>query len=78
MIVKILDSEKKIFNGNAVKVVLPTLDGEICILPNHIAIVTLLRNGCIKIFESEYSPPELIKVSGGICSFSDNVATFIL
>ena len=78
MKVKVLELEKKLFDGEASKVLVPAVDGEICLLPNHISIVTSLTVGRICVFRPDSDRPISIEVKGGICSFSDNKAVFIL
>ncbi len=76
--VKVLQLEKKLFDGEASKVVLPSINGEMCILPNHISIITSLKIGVIKIYRDDIEKPVFIDVDSGVCSFSNNSAVFIL
>ncbi|MDR1334695.1 MAG: F0F1 ATP synthase subunit epsilon [Holosporaceae bacterium] len=76
--VKVLNLKEKLFDGEATKVLLPAIDGEMCILPHHVSIMTVLVPGTIKIFRAVSDRIISIKVTGGICSFSDNSAVFIL
>lgn len=78
MKVKVLELEKKLFDGEASKVLVPAVEGEMCLLPNHISIVTSLTIGRICIFRPDSDRPISIDVKGGICSFSGNNAVFIL
>lgn len=75
---KVLELEKKIFDGDVTKVVVPAAEGEMCILPNHISIMTFLKKGTIKIFRVDGNRPLLFEISGGFFSFSNNQAIFIL
>jgi F-type H+-transporting ATPase subunit epsilon len=75
---KVLKLDKKLFDGKITKVVLPAVNGEMCILRNHMSIVTTLRKGDIKIFKPDGERPTIIEVDSGFCSFSDNNAVFIL
>lgn len=70
--------EQKLFDGHAVKMVLPSVDGEMCILSNHISIITLLKKGMIKIFKQGVERPVIIDTNAGICSFFNNTATVLL
>ena len=69
---------KRIFKGEAEKVVLPARDGEMCLLQNHESIITTLRKGIIKVFKPSSEYPVIVELGGGICSFSDNKATVII
>ena len=75
---KVLELEKKLFDGDVTKVVVPAAEGEMCLLPNHISIMTFLKKGTIKIFRVDSDRPLLFEVTGGICSFADNQAIFVL
>ena len=75
---KVLELEKRIFDDDATKIVVPAAEGEMCILPNHISVMTFLRKGFIKIFRPEGERPFVVNITGGICSFADNEAVFIL
>jgi F0F1-type ATP synthase epsilon subunit len=75
---KVLKLDKKLFDGKATKVVIPAIDGEMCILQNHISIITPLKKGHIKIFKPDSERPTIIETDQGFCSFSDNKAVLIL
>jgi F-type H+-transporting ATPase subunit epsilon len=75
---KVLKLEKKLFDGKAARVVLPAANGEMCILPNHMSIITSLKKGSIRIFKTDSECPTIIEIDGGICSFFNNEAVFIL
>lgn len=78
MKVKVLELEKKIFDEEASKIIVPATEGEMCILPNHISIITSLKKGVIKIYRDGIERPVSVSVNSGICSFSNNSAVFIL
>lgn len=78
MKVKVLDREKKLFDGDADKVVLPAVQGEMCILPHHMSIITPMVAGKLKIFRSGVERPLSIPIDSGVCSFSDGKAVFVL
>ena len=46
---EIISPEKIIFSGNATMVTLPSYEGDMGILKNHISIITFLRPGIIKV-----------------------------
>ncbi|MDR1236385.1 MAG: F0F1 ATP synthase subunit epsilon [Holosporaceae bacterium] len=78
MIAKILKLDKKLFDGEAREVVLPAVEGEMCLLPNHISSVVMLKKGEIKVFKPTGEYPAVFEISGGVCSFFDNKAVFIV
>ena len=78
MKVKVLELEKKLFDGDASKVVVPAIEGEMCLLPNHVSIITCLRKGIIKIYRNEIERPVSISINSGVCSFFNNSAVFIV
>lgn len=57
---KILKLDGIKFEGKVPEVSLPSKDGEITILPNHIPLITILKKGNIKIKGQE------ITVEGGV------------
>lgn len=75
---KILKLEKKLFDGEIAKVVLPAINGEMCLLPHHISIITILKKGAIKVFKPHNDHPVIIEIDGGLCSFSNNNAVLIV
>lgn len=75
---KVLELEKTLFDGDTVKVIVPAEEGEMCILPGHISIFTSMKKGNIKIFRPGIDKPVSISIETGICSFSDDLAIFIL
>jgi F0F1-type ATP synthase epsilon subunit len=75
---KVLKLGEKLFDGKAIRIVLPAVNGEMCLLPRHISIITPLKKGIIKIFKPDSERPILIEINEGICSFSNNEAVFIL
>ena len=50
---EIISPEKIIFSGEAKMVTLPSYEGDMSILKNHISIITFLRPGIIKVEKSE-------------------------
>ncbi len=48
MILEIITPEKKVYSSEVTEVVLPTLDGEVDILPGHQPLLTLLEPGEIQ------------------------------
>lgn len=61
---KIVTPERVVFEDTVDAVVLPTVEGEITILPHHIPLVTLLRAGEVRIKKGTDEIP--LAVSGGV------------
>ena len=79
MQVKVIKLDKVLFSGEAVKVVLPSKQfGEMCLLPHHISIVTLMGEGKIKIFATEDTISQEMQINGGVCSLSNGIASLML
>ena len=49
LLIEIVTPEKKVYSGNADSVVLPTVEGEIGVLPGHIPILTMLDPGELEV-----------------------------
>ncbi|MDR2107045.1 MAG: F0F1 ATP synthase subunit epsilon [Holosporaceae bacterium] len=75
---KILTPEEKLFDGEVGRVILPAVEGEMCLLPKHISLITILKKGLIRIFKPGSEHPIIIKSDGGICSFFSDNAVIIL
>ena len=50
---QIISPEKVIFSGDTKMVVLPSYEGDMSILKNHISIITFLRPGMIRVQKKE-------------------------
>lgn len=61
---KIVTPERVVFEDKVDSVSMPTAEGEITVLPNHIPLVSLLRAGVLKIKKAGEEIP--LAVSGGI------------
>ena len=69
--VQIISPEKIIFSDNAIEVTLPSYEGEMGILKNHISIITFLRPGFISATQSE-GKLEKFFAEDGIAEFNTN------
>lgn len=67
---KITTPEKVVYEGEVEQVTLPTLEGEITILPNHIPLVGILKAG--ELFLKENGNPVAMAISGGFLEFKNN------
>jgi F0F1-type ATP synthase epsilon subunit len=75
---KILKLDKKLFDGEVAEVILPAVEGEMCVLPHHISCVVVLKKGDIKIFKPNGEYPVVFEINGGVFSFFNNEAISIV
>ena len=54
MILEIVSAEAKLFNGEIISITLPGVDGSFQILNNHAPIVSLLKQGTVKIAANSF------------------------
>ena len=63
------------FNDDAYEVVLPTLDGQIGVLPGHMPLVSVATTGVISVRRSQKDPDsalEFFATNGGVIEVSDD------
>ena len=70
---EIISPEKIIFSGESLMVTLPSYEGDMSILKNHISIITFLRPGIIKIKQNNETFKEFFVQDGTIEYFNDNL-----
>ena len=70
---EIISPEKIIFSGKAKMVTLPSYEGDMGILKNHISIITFLRPGVIKLQIDEGNFKEFFVQDGTIEYFNDTL-----
>ena len=68
---EIISPEKIIFSGDVPMVTLPSYEGNMTILKNHISIITFLRPGIIKVKKSDENFEDFF-VEDGTIEFYDN------
>ena len=71
--VEIISPDKQIIKTEASEVILPSFEGEMTILPDHISIITFLRPGVININENK----KKYFVEEGTVEFSKNNLTIL-
>ena len=71
--VEIISPEKIIFSGETFMVTLPSYEGDMSILKNHISIITFLRPGIIKIKQNNETFKEFFVQDGTIEYFNNNL-----
>ena len=68
---EIISPEKVIFSGDAKMVVLPSYEGDISILKNHISIITFLKPGIIKVQKKDEDFDDFFVQDGTVEYFDD-------
>ncbi len=64
-------------SGDITSAVLPTLAGEITVLPNHMPLFSLLKDGKIKVIKKENNQEiaDNLKISGGFAEIQPQLIT---
>ena len=70
---EIISPEKIIFSGKVKMATLPSYEGDMSILKNHISIITFLRPGVVKVQTNENSYNEFFVEDGTIEYFNDTL-----
>ena len=70
---EIISPERIIFSDDAKMVILPSYEGDMSILKNHISIITLLRPGIIKVQKDKNNLEIFFVEDGTIEYFKDNL-----
>ena len=70
---EIISPEKIIFSDNATMVTLPSYEGDMSILKNHISIITFLRPGIIKVKKKEENYEEFFVQEGTVEYFNESL-----
>ena len=73
--VEIISPDKSIIKTNTFEVVIPSYEGEMGILKDHISIISFLKPGVIKI--SSKSGNEKYYVEDGIIEFKNNILSIL-
>ena len=74
--VDVVSAEESIFSGDAKFVALPGESGELGILPGHIALITRIKPGAVRIEKAE-GGEEFVFVAGGILEVQPNHITVL-
>jgi len=70
---EIVSPEKIIFSDNVTMVTLPSYEGDMSVLKQHISIITFLRPGIIKIQKNDGSFEEFFVQDGTVEYFNDSL-----
>ena len=70
---EIISPEKIIFSDNTTVATLPSYEGDMSILKNHISIITFLRPGIVKIEKDEKNTENFFIQEGTVEYFNDSL-----
>lgn len=76
--VDLVATDGKVWTGSARQLIAPAGDGEIGILAGHTPVLTILREGEIRVYPEDGGAIERWHVDGGFLSFDDNRATIVV
>ena len=71
---EIISPEKRIFSGDTKMVVIPSYEGDMSILKNHISIITFLRPGIVKVQINENNFSQFFVEDGTVEYFNNTLA----
>jgi len=74
--IEIISPEKVIFSNNIKNIKIPSYEGDMSILKNHIAIITFLRPGIIKL-EKQDGKTEEFFIEDGTVEFFNNALVLL-
>ena len=77
MIIEIISPDKVLFNGSADVVQLPGIDGSFEILNNHAPLISILRNGKIKLID-EKQAESFFDIKGGVIEVLNNTVKILI
>ena len=72
---EIASQDRMIFEGDVDIVVIPGIDGEMGILPNHAPLLTLMKMGVVKVRASGHE--EYFTVTGGLAEVQPEIITIL-
>ena len=74
---EIVSAERNLFSGDASFVVVPGVDGELGIYPNHTPLLTRIKPGTLKFHAKDQSEETLFFVAGGFLEIQPTVVTVL-
>ena len=74
---EIVSAERSLFSGEANFVVVPGVDGELGIFPNHTPLLTKIKPGTLKFHAKDESEETLFFVAGGFLEVQPAVVTVL-
>lgn len=72
---EIVSQDRTVFEGKVDIIILPGISGEMGILPHHAPVLTILKNGVIKIRRN--GKEDLFTVAGGVAEVQPNIVTIL-
>ncbi|HAV78904.1 MAG TPA: F0F1 ATP synthase subunit epsilon [Anaerolineae bacterium] len=72
---EIVSQDRTVFQGAVDMIILPGTSGEMGILPHHAPVLTILKNGVIKIRRG--GKEDLFTVAGGVAEVQPNIVTIL-
>ena len=72
----VITPARAVYDDDARSVVVPAFDGELGVMANHAALISLLGNGPLRITRADGSR-ELLAVRGGFLQVKNNVVTVL-
>jgi F-type H+-transporting ATPase subunit epsilon len=73
--VDIVGPDRVLWSGTADRVIAPTVEGEIGLLENHEPVLSVLREGTVRVHGE--AGDTAVEISGGFVSFDHNVITIV-
>ncbi len=70
---EIISPEKVIFSENVAMVTLPSYEGDMSVLKNHISIITFLRPGIVKAQKNDGNFDEFLTFDGTVEYYNDSL-----
>jgi len=77
MQVEVVSSERSIYSGQAIFIVVPGMEGEIGIYPQHIPLLTRIKPGLLRLTPPDHQQEILIAVSGGLLEIQPTLVTIL-
>ena len=74
---EIVSAERNLFSGEANFVVVPGVDGELGIYPNHTPLLTKIKPGTLKFHAKDESEETFLFVAGGFLEVQPTVVTVL-
>ena len=74
---EIVSAERSLFSGEANFVVVPGVDGELGIFPNHTPLLTKIKPGTLKFHTKDESEETLFFVAGGFLEVQPTAVTVL-
>jgi F-type H+-transporting ATPase subunit epsilon len=77
---KIITLEGVFFGGEVLEIILPTDNGQITVLPNHIPLISKIKEGemILKGVEGKKEAEKTISISSGVLEVRPNSEVYIL